>query len=92
MKKTTRRSFLQSSALGVPGVMAVAGAFPPAETQAAAPGSREPDVRPTYELTRNVPIEEGFDLVVAGGGPAGTAAAVSCSVGGEVMMLASAGW
>jgi len=30
----------------------------------------------TYRLTRDIPLDEGYDLVVAGGGPAGTAAAV----------------
>ena len=30
-----------------------------------------------YTLTRQIPIEEGYDLVIAGGGPAGTAAAIA---------------
>ena len=33
----------------------------------------------TYRLTREIPVEGGFDLIVAGGGPAGTAAAVSAA-------------
>ena len=30
----------------------------------------------TYTLTRKIDVEEGYDLVVAGGGPAGSAAYV----------------
>src|SRR5260221_640053 len=30
----------------------------------------------TYRLTRDIPIEEHFDVLVAGGGPAGSAAAI----------------
>ena len=33
----------------------------------------------TYKLEREIPIEEGYDLVVAGGGPAGVAAAISAA-------------
>jgi 2-polyprenyl-6-methoxyphenol hydroxylase-like FAD-dependent oxidoreductase len=30
----------------------------------------------TYRLARDIPIEEDFDVLVAGGGPAGSAAAI----------------
>jgi hypothetical protein len=30
----------------------------------------------TYQLTRAIPVEDGYDLVVAGGGPAGADAAI----------------
>lgn len=86
MKKTTRRSFLKSSALGVPGVIGAAGAL------SAAPKETQSDTQPTYRLSRELAIEEGFDLVVAGGGPAGTAAAVSAArLGAKVVLLEATG-
>ena len=33
-----------------------------------------------YTFQREIPIEEGYDLLVAGGGPAGTAAAGTAAV------------
>lgn len=44
----------------------------------------------TYTLTRSVPAEAGYDLVVAGGGPAGTAAAVCAARLGLKVLLAEA--
>lgn len=34
-----------------------------------------------YRLVRDIPVEEGYDVVVIGGGPAGTAAAISAAGG-----------
>jgi len=86
MKKTTRRSFLQSSALAVPGVMGTAGAL------SAARGDQQSDAQPTHQFSRELPIEEGFDLVVAGGGPAGVAAAVCAArLGAKVVLLEAMG-
>jgi hypothetical protein len=46
----------------------------------------------TYSLHREIPIEEGYDLVVAGGGPAGTAAAVCAGrLGAKVLLIESTG-
>ena len=82
MKPITRRTFLKSSALG-----AVGGALAAADPSGAHAGS--PDGK-TYRLTREIPAEEGFDLVVAGGGPAGTAAAVCAARLGAKVLLAEA--
>jgi flavin-dependent dehydrogenase len=50
-----------------------------------------------YTLSRNIPSEDGYDILVAGGGPAGTAAAVCASrLGARVLLVeakvASAAW
>ena len=41
----------------------------------------------TFRLTREIPVEDGFDLAVAGGGPAGVAAAVSAARAGAKVLL-----
>ncbi|MFW6155020.1 MAG: FAD-dependent oxidoreductase [Planctomycetota bacterium] len=46
----------------------------------------------TYTLHREIPVEDGCDLVVAGGGPAGTAAAVCAArLGAKVLLLEATG-
>ena len=45
-----------------------------------------------FRLIREIPIEEGYDLVIAGGGPAGTVAAVSAArLGARVLLLEAMG-
>ncbi len=44
----------------------------------------------TYRLTRDIPVEEGFDVLVAGGGPAGSAAAICAARLGAKVLLAEA--
>ena len=58
MKKTARRSFLLSSAVGAVGVAGLAQV-------SAAPAPDGPPTRsqPTYRFTREIPAEDGFDLV-----------------------------
>jgi hypothetical protein len=46
----------------------------------------------TYRLTREVPVEEGYDVLVAGGGPAGAAAAVCAArLGAKVLLVEATG-
>jgi ribulose 1,5-bisphosphate synthetase/thiazole synthase len=47
-------------------------------------------VTDTYQLTRSIPSDPVYDLVVAGGGPAGTAAAVCAARLGLKVLLAEA--
>lgn len=45
-----------------------------------------------YQLQRKVEIEEGYDLVVAGGGPAGAAAAICAArLGAKVLLVEATG-
>jgi hypothetical protein len=70
-----------SSALGVGGI-----------AKALAANSKQPEAGQTYRLTREIPVEGGFDLVVAGGGPAGTAAAICAArLGAKVVLLEATG-
>ncbi len=43
-----------------------------------------------YTLQREIPIEDGYDVLIAGGGPAGTAAAVCAARLGARVLLAEA--
>ena len=46
----------------------------------------------TYRLERDIPMEDGYDLLVAGGGPAGTAAAVCAArLGAKVLLVEATG-
>ena len=46
----------------------------------------------TYKLTRDIPVDERYDILVAGGGPGGTAAAVCAArLGAKVLLVEATG-
>lgn len=72
--------------MGAVGAAAVATAVAPGKTGA------QPHAGETYKLVREIPVEEGYDLVVAGGGPAGAAAAISAArLGAKVLLVEATG-
>ena len=84
MQKQTRRSFLTQSGIGTLGMMAGA----PVIAGATFPNSHEIEKAGTYQFTREIPVGDTYDLVVAGGGPAGTAAAISAArLGAKVLLV-----
>ncbi len=74
-------------------VAGVVSASPaPAEEQAPPSDASKGPSPKTFTLTRQIPVEAGYDLVVAGGGPAGTAAAVCAArLGVKVLLVEATG-
>lgn len=89
MKRQTRRNFITSSTIGAIGVTtglsAIAG-------NTAADLSTYKESGKTYQLKREIPIEEGYDILVAGGGPAGATAAICAArLGAKVLLVEGTG-
>jgi alkyl hydroperoxide reductase subunit AhpF len=81
MTKINRRTLL-----GTAGASLVAAAIAPGKSGAQINSAN------TYKLKREIPVEEGYDLVVAGGGPAGAAAAISAArLGAKVLLVEATG-
>ena len=79
----SRRRFLTTSAAAVSApLLAGAADARPGNAAEAAPG--------TFRLVREIPVQSGYDLLVAGGGPAGVAAAVSAARAGAKVLLIEA--
>src|SRR5688572_28659733 len=54
------------------------------------PNRKSTSAMATYTLQREIPLDEDYDVLVAGGGPAGTAAAVCAARLGAKVLLAEA--
>ena len=94
MKKQTRREFIACSGLGTLGMMAGGTAFA-GETVfngAGQAASEENKDNGAYQYTRKIPVGDSYDLVVAGGGPAGCGAAISAArLGANVLLVEATG-
>jgi hypothetical protein len=72
------------------GAVVAAVAWKAAAQQPSVPGGV--DSKGAYVYTRRIPTEEGYDLVVAGGGPAGASAAICAArLGAKVLLIESTG-
>ena len=93
MSKNTRRTFLKTS-LSLACLPAAASASSKIKAEPES-GSKVPSAllaSGTYTLTRQIPVEDGYDVAVAGGGPAGTAAAVCAArLGARVLLVEATG-
>lgn len=90
-----RRDFLRTTLLGGIAVGAsttAANAFAETPAPPSAPAKPTASTGPTFSLRREIPVWSGFDVVVAGGGPAGVAAAISASrLGAKVLLVEAMG-
>jgi ribulose 1,5-bisphosphate synthetase/thiazole synthase len=84
VQEATRRSFLKVSA-GAVGAAALEASAQPVPDLTRSVGSNG-----AYAYTRSLPVEEGYDLVVAGGGPAGASAAICAARFGAKVLLVEA--
>ena len=81
MSRMSRRTML-----GAIGTVGLSSALIPGKAGA------QPQSAHTYKLEREIPVVDGYDLVVAGGGPAGAAAAISAArLGGKVLLVEATG-
>ena len=87
MTKQTRRDFLACSGLGALGMITCGSSVSGSGQHVT--GKTNPG---TYQFTRKIPVGDVYDLVVAGGGPAGAAAAISAArLGAKVLLVEASG-
>ena len=88
MKKQTRRSFLTRAGMGTLGM--IVGL--PSYASGSPENAQKPSNADQYQFSRSIPIGDTYDLVVAGGGPAGAAAAICASrLGAKVLLVEAMG-
>ncbi len=88
MEKPSRRKFIQHSTVSVLGASVGLTSLSGSEVAAKSGGKTSP----SYHFSRKIPTEDNYDIVIAGGGPAGSAAAVSAGrLGAKVLLLEATG-
>tara|TARA_B110000908_G_scaffold64590_1_gene78521 strand:+ start:993 stop:2501 length:1509 start_codon:yes stop_codon:yes gene_type:complete len=94
MKDNTRRDFLKKSvvAAGFTAGLLTNTNAKPTKGGADSKSDNPSQLAKTYLLKRQIPAEETYDVVVAGGGPSGVAAAVSAArLGANVILIEAMG-
>src|SRR5664279_817527 len=88
-KGISRRTFISDSAFGAFGVAAGIPILSGTKTYA----DKVPESgTETYHLSRQIPVEDEYDIVIAGGGPAGVAASISgARLGAKVLIIEATG-
>ena len=88
MVKNSRRKFVQHSALGT--LLSSLGlTFLPFGKRLR---NNDHQTSENYQFSRNIPIDDSYDIIVAGGGPAGSAAAICAGrLGAKVLLLEATG-
>ena len=85
--KQSRRNFLKKSTIGTvasaAGLVSLAG-------MACTGAPSATDDKNTYRLTRQIPVDKEYDVIVAGGGPGGVGAAVCAAREGAKVLLIEA--
>jgi hypothetical protein len=90
MKKQTRRDFIKHSAIG--GIAATACLPGLRMTASGAASVDGMEAKRTHTLRREIPVGDAYDLIVAGGGPAGASAAVCAArLGAKVLLVEATG-
>ncbi|MFT5906239.1 MAG: hypothetical protein ACI9E1_001846 [Cryomorphaceae bacterium] len=89
MKEHTRRDFLKTS-IAATGITTGAALTVTGDTTSTS--NAQPSQLKTFMLKRQIPADETYDVVVAGGGPAGAAAAVCAArLGAKVLLVEAVG-
>lgn len=89
MAKESRRKFIVNSAVKSLFTIAGISMYPIMNAKAS---STPPQTHNTYHFSREIKVEDNYDVVVAGGGPSGAVAAISAGrLGAKVLLIEATG-
>jgi hypothetical protein len=91
MKKQSRRDFIKHSTIG--SIAATTGLAGLSQNSFAASSADSVEKEGTYSFKRSIPVDGTvYDLVIAGGGPAGTSAGIAAArLGAKVLIIEAMG-